>query len=66
MDKYIFWLLIIAYSAHILEEYFMDWKKWVYTLTKINISWSEFYLVNSIVIIYVTVHGPIAQNHRMW
>jgi hypothetical protein len=63
MDKYIFWLLIIAYSAHILEEYFMDWKKWVYILTKINISWNDFYLINCIVIIYGVCIASIGINN---
>ena len=52
MENYIFWILIVAYSAHILEEYFMNWKKWVYIITKIDISWNEFYLINCILIVY--------------
>jgi hypothetical protein len=63
VDKYIFWLLIVAYSAHILEEYFMNWKKWVYTYTKINISWNEFYLINCIVIVYGICIANIGINN---
>jgi hypothetical protein len=63
MDRYIFWLLIIAYLAHILEEYFMNWQKWVYTLTKINIPWNEFYLINLCVIIYGICMANIGKDN---
>jgi hypothetical protein len=52
MEQYIFWILIIAYLAHVMEEYYFNWKEWVYTLTGINIPWYEFSVINFIVIIY--------------
>ncbi len=50
MRDYIFWLLIIAYSAHVMEEYILGWKEWVHDLSGFDPGWDEFFVVNAVVI----------------
>lgn len=51
MSESIFWLLVISYAAHVMEEYILNWKKWVITITNVNVEWNEFFVTNSAVII---------------
>jgi hypothetical protein len=51
MKSYIFLILIVAYSGHIMEEYILDWKKWVLKVSRISVSWNDFYITNIAVII---------------
>jgi hypothetical protein len=50
MYEYIFWLLIIAYSAHVMEEYILGWKEWVHEISGFDSGWDEFFVVNAVVI----------------
>jgi hypothetical protein len=63
MDDTIFWLLVISYSAHILEEYNLNWKKWVFTIAKRNVEWSDFIITNSVVIILGICLSMIGSKH---
>jgi hypothetical protein len=49
--------------AHILEEYYLNWQKWVHTITGINIPWNEFYIINFIVVIYGICIAMIGRNN---
>jgi hypothetical protein len=40
-------LICIAYAAHVLEEYFFDWRSWASQTSKTELRWSDFYLVNA-------------------
>lgn len=54
MDKlkpiHITWLLPFAYLLHLLDEYFMGagLAKWISGLFKVNLSVSDFIVINSI------------------
>lgn len=39
-------LICIAYAAHVLEEYFFDWRSWASRISKTELQWSDFYVVN--------------------
>lgn len=45
------WILVVAYSAHVMEEYFLNWLDWATKISKFNLSWSEFFTANAAVII---------------
>lgn len=51
MGDYIFWLLVIAYAAHMMEEYILNWKSWVFVSFNREITWGEFIITNAVVII---------------
>ena len=51
MENIPFWALTIAYSAHILEEYVLNWKEWAEKTSKIKMEWTEFFVANFAVII---------------
>ncbi|MDR1348077.1 MAG: HXXEE domain-containing protein [Prevotellaceae bacterium] len=51
MDSLPFWILTVAYAAHILEEYVLDWRKWVYETSGLTLEWTEFFTANFAVII---------------
>jgi len=33
MEDSLFWLITASYAAHIMEEYILNWKKWVCVYT---------------------------------
>jgi hypothetical protein len=45
------WLAVGAYAMHILEEYQLDWRNWARTVIKLPVEWSDFYVVNALVIV---------------
>ncbi len=45
------WLALAAYAIHILEEYFLDWRNWARAVIKLPVEWSDFYVVNVVVIV---------------
>ncbi len=51
MDTLPLWILIVAYAAHIMEEYFLDWKGWAERMSGIHMGWAEFLVTNSAVIV---------------
>jgi hypothetical protein len=44
------WLATAAYSVHILEEFMLDWRDWARHVIGLPVEWSDFYVVNAIVI----------------
>jgi hypothetical protein len=51
MENLPFWLLTVAYSAHIMEEYTLDWRNWAQQISGMQLSWPEFFIANFAVII---------------
>ncbi|MDR3057010.1 MAG: HXXEE domain-containing protein [Prevotella sp.] len=51
MENLPFWLLTVAYSAHIMEEYTLDWRGWAQQMSNMQLSWTEFFTANFAVII---------------
>lgn len=51
MENLPFWILTVAYSGHILEEYILDWKSWAEQTSGMKLEWSEFFVANFAVII---------------
>jgi len=51
MENVPFWVLTVAYAAHILEEYVLDWKTWTQETSGLKMEWSEFFVANFAVII---------------
>ena len=49
--EYIFWIATAAYGLHMIEETIYDWHGWVRRILKLDAEWSEFYMVNAIVIV---------------
>lgn len=51
MENVPFWILTVAYSAHILEEYVLDWKSWAQQTSGLKMEWAEFFVANFAVIV---------------
>lgn len=51
MENVPFWTLTVAYAAHILEEYVLDWKSWAEKTSNLKMEWSEFFIANAAVIV---------------
>lgn len=49
--EYVLWIMMMAYAAHILEEYTLDWSSWAKQALGLEVSWPHFYVVNFIVIV---------------
>jgi Protein of unknown function with HXXEE motif len=56
------WLATACYGIHILEEYQLNWRDWARTALKLPVEWSDFYVVNSLVIVL----GIVAANLAGW
>ncbi len=41
------WLIPAVYTAHIAEEYWLDWRSWASGVSRIDLRWSEFFAVNA-------------------
>lgn len=52
MDNVFLWLLTVAYAAHILEEYVLDWRTWAEKSSGLKMEWTEFFVANFAVIIF--------------
>lgn len=51
MENVPFWALTVAYAAHILEEYVLDWKSWAEKTSNLKMEWNEFFIANAAVIV---------------
>ncbi len=51
MDTLPLWILTVAYAAHILEEYMLDWRGWTLQISGITLGWNEFFVANAAVIV---------------
>ena len=45
------WLSTAAYALHVLEEYQFDWRNWARAVIKLPVEWTDFYIVNALVIV---------------
>ena len=54
------WLATACYGIHILEEYQLDWRDWARNALKLPVEWSDFYVVNALVIVLGIVAANLA------
>lgn len=54
------WLGMVAYAAHILEEYTLDWRNWARGVLGLPVEWSDFYVTNCIVLALGVGQGMLA------
>ena len=54
------WLATASYGLHILEEYQLDWRGWARTALGLPVEWSDFYVVNALVIVLGIVAANLA------
>jgi hypothetical protein len=54
------WLATGCYGIHILEEYQLDWRNWARTALGLPVEWSDFYVVNSLVVVLGIVAANLA------
>ncbi len=52
------WLATAAYGIHILEEYQLNWRDWARDALHLPAEWTDFYVVNALVIVL----GAVAAN----
>ena len=45
------WIWTIAYGIHALEEYMLDWRDWARAVIRLRVTWPDFYVTNSLVIV---------------
>jgi hypothetical protein len=50
--EFVFFVLVLAYGWHILEEFNYNWKDWAGQTFGFDTNWAHFYVVNSFVIIF--------------
>lgn len=41
----------VAYALHILEEHTLNWLSWARSTLKLDLTWSDFYVTNAIVVV---------------
>jgi hypothetical protein len=56
------WLATACYGIHILEEYQLDWRNWARSALNLPVEWTDFYVVNALVVIL----GIVAANLAAW
>jgi len=54
------WLATACYAMHILEEYQLNWRDWARTVIGLPVEWSDFYVVNALVIVFGIVAANLA------
>jgi len=54
------WLATAAYAVHMLEEFELDWRNWARAVIGLPVEWSDFYVVNSIVVVLGIVAANLA------
>ena len=57
--EYFLWIATLAYGLHIIEEMVLDWRSWARGFMKLPAEWSEFYVVNAVVILFGCVSAII-------
>ena len=58
------WLATASYSLHILEEYQLNWRDWARAVVALPVEWSDFYVVNALVIVLGIVAANLAASRR--
>jgi hypothetical protein len=54
------WLATGAYGLHILEEFMLDWRNWARAVLGLPVEWSDFYVVNALVLVLGIVAANLA------
>jgi hypothetical protein len=57
------WLATAAYGLHVLEEYQLNWRDWARAVIGLPVEWSDFYVVNALVIVLGIVAANLAGHH---
>ena len=52
------WLGTAFYAIHVAEEFMLNWRDWARAVIGLPVEWSDFYIVNSIVVVL----GIVAAN----
>ncbi len=55
------WLATAAYGLHVLEEFALDWRGWARAVIGLPVEWSDFYVVNALVIVLGIVAANLAR-----
>jgi len=61
--NYIFWVALVAYALHILEEYTYDWKSWAQKILKLDVDWNSFYVTNVLVLFIGVACAEVGWSH---
>jgi hypothetical protein len=56
------WLATASYALHILEEYQLNWRDWARAVIKLPVEWSDFYVLNSLVVVFGIVAANLAAS----
>ncbi|MCX5515557.1 HXXEE domain-containing protein [Kaistia algarum] len=56
------WLALGAYTIHICEEYFLNWRDWARAVVKLPVTWADFAVTNGAVIALGIVQGELAST----
>lgn len=56
------WLATASYGLHILEEYQLNWRDWARSVIGLPVEWSDFYVVNSLVVVAGIVAAHLAAS----
>jgi hypothetical protein len=59
------WLATACYGLHILEEYQLDWRGWARTTLRLPVEWTDFYVVNALVIVLGFIAAHLAASVPM-
>jgi hypothetical protein len=54
------WFATACYGLHILEEYQLDWRDWACRALGLPVEWSDFYVVNALVVVLGIVAANLA------
>lgn len=50
--EYTLWVVVMAVSLHVLEEYTLNFVGWAQVALKVDVSWEIFHLVNASLIVF--------------
>jgi hypothetical protein len=56
------WLATACYALHIVEEYELNWRDWARAVIKLPVEWSDFFVVNALVIVFGIVAANLAAD----
>jgi Protein of unknown function with HXXEE motif len=59
----IFWIALVAYAMHILEEFTYDWKSWAQKILKLDVDWNTFYVTNVVVLLIGVACAEVGWSH---
>lgn len=51
LGRSIFWLCLLAYGLHVIEEYDLGWQPWASQVLNLPVSWGDFYVTNGFEVI---------------